>query len=53
VFFLTQEFIAMMLDNDNGMYYPNYGPGDQGIINKVGVQAWEHGSMGASNAGNP
>ncbi len=35
----AQDFIAMMLDNNNGMYYPNYGPGDQGIINKVSRQA--------------
>ncbi len=30
-------FIAMMLDNEDGLYYPNYGPADQGIINKVGL----------------
>ncbi|GFR48373.1 hypothetical protein Agub_g10263 [Astrephomene gubernaculifera] len=29
-----KEFIRMMLDNTNGLYYPNYGPADQGIINK-------------------
>ncbi|GFR46701.1 hypothetical protein Agub_g8320 [Astrephomene gubernaculifera] len=29
-----KKFLAMMLDNDNGLYYPNYGPADQGIINK-------------------
>ncbi|KXZ42749.1 hypothetical protein GPECTOR_120g416 [Gonium pectorale] len=27
-------FIAMMLDNDNGLYYPHYGPADQGVLNK-------------------
>ncbi|GIL81751.1 hypothetical protein Vretimale_1367 [Volvox reticuliferus] len=27
-------FIAMMLANDNGLYYTNYGPADQGIMNK-------------------
>ncbi len=31
-----QPFIAMMLDNDQGLYYTNYGPADQGIMNKVG-----------------
>ncbi len=31
-----QPFIAMMLDNDEGLYYTNYGPADQGIMNKVG-----------------
>jgi hypothetical protein len=30
-------FVAMMLDNNDGLYYPNYGPADQGIINKVRV----------------
>ncbi|EFJ43295.1 hypothetical protein VOLCADRAFT_106875 [Volvox carteri f. nagariensis] len=29
-----KAFLAMMLDNDDGLYYPNYGPADQGIINK-------------------
>ncbi|KAG2452983.1 hypothetical protein HYH02_002320 [Chlamydomonas schloesseri] len=29
-----KAFLSMMLDNDNGLYYPNYGPADQGIINK-------------------
>ncbi|KAG2487834.1 hypothetical protein HYH03_013551 [Edaphochlamys debaryana] len=29
-----KAFLHMMLDNDNGLYYPNYGPADQGIINK-------------------
>lgn len=31
-------FIAMMLDNEDGLYYPNYGPADQGILNKVGTR---------------
>lgn len=30
-----KAFLAMMLDNDDGLYYPNFGPADQGIINKV------------------
>lgn len=28
-------FLTMMLDNNDGLYYINYGPADQGIINKV------------------
>eukprot|EP00198_Chlamydomonas_reinhardtii_P010596 XP_001699933.1 predicted protein [Chlamydomonas reinhardtii] len=27
-------FLTMMLDNNDGLYYINYGPADQGIINK-------------------
>ncbi|KAG2449205.1 hypothetical protein HYH02_005952 [Chlamydomonas schloesseri] len=27
-------FVTMMLDNNDGLYYTNYGPADQGIINK-------------------
>ncbi|KAG2482987.1 hypothetical protein HYH03_018113 [Edaphochlamys debaryana] len=29
-----KAFLHMMLDNDDGLYYPNFGPADQGIINK-------------------
>ncbi len=32
-----KAFLTMMLDNDNGLYYPNYGPADQGIINKASM----------------
>ncbi len=35
---LVQSLIAMMLDNDQGLYYTNYGPADQGIMNKVGCR---------------
>ncbi|KXZ50966.1 hypothetical protein GPECTOR_14g21 [Gonium pectorale] len=28
------DFIKMMLDNEDGLYYTNYGPADQGILNK-------------------
>ncbi len=53
---LAQSFIAMMLDNDQGLYYPNYGPADQGIMNKVGglgiARGWL-GSEGIMNNGRP